>query len=278
MERDSPPRHNRSLRTAVIAHFARPSIVRSVESLLQSRLIDRVIVVTTDRARHLDDVRDRPGVAVVEVLSDHFCKATLLNEGLKRVDVGLVLVSDADIVWSARGLGELIEAVENADFDLVWLDTVTESEPERTVAAMQHRRLGFRVRHLSPGEARVELFEDLELQDHRPGYGILCGQRQAFERVGGYKTGWGGGWGWEDVDIILRAKLMGLKLGACGRAVHLTHDDELRALSGGSKITSRDRNIALSRRDIRQGRLLGALGDPDYISDLHIAWRNANDA
>jgi hypothetical protein len=262
-------------RTVIVPHSARPSIVRSVGSLLETGLIDRVIVITTELSPHLHRLKMHASVTVVRSRSTRFCKATMLNQGLSLVDSGLVLMSDADILWSAIGLGEIIAAVEEDGCDLVWIDKIVESEPTAAVDATSHRRLGFRVIHEAPDEARVELFEDTGSAVARPGYGMLCGMRSSFEHVGGYKTGWGGGWGWEDVDIILRAGLLGLKLGARGAAIHLTHDDALRALAGDSKAESRDRNISLSRRDICDGRLLGALGAPDAVSDLRVLWQVA---
>lgn len=60
--------------------------------------------------------------------------------------------------------------------------------------------------------------------------GILLVKRTDFELIGGYNSKLDG-WGWEDQDMICRLSLSAkLQRISCGKAMHISHDDESRML------------------------------------------------
>lgn len=137
---------SKTMRTAIVPHTARPSVVRSVDSLLATKLVEKIIVVTTDFPPYVDDLRKYSEVAIVNSPTSRFCKSGDAQPRHIARRTGLVLTSDADIDWSTSGLGEIVAAVEHGDCDFAWVDNIVESEPSPTINT-SHRRLGFRVVH-----------------------------------------------------------------------------------------------------------------------------------
>jgi hypothetical protein len=257
------------MRTALIAHRRRPSVSQAVDSLLTSGLIDAVVISSSGADDDLAHLAALDGVTVLHSDAAQFCKSSLLNRGLRTIDGGTVLIADADVIWSSEGLRRVIDVVDRQRTDFCWLAQVEESSP----AGMPENRtrLGFRVARDTAG-ARVEIFEEPVSASVRPGYGMIYGALESFRVVGGYTDDWGGRWGWEDVDFLLRCQLLGFSARSAGWATHLSHGDDVRSLSGTSKEQSRDANLASSRADILAGRLQGPLATTVVAVHSQIRW------
>lgn len=72
---------------------------------------------------------------------------------------------------------------------------------------------------------------------------LICTTRSTLVSIGGYKQIFTG-WGWEDQDLLIRAKLLGIKIASDGKVIHLSHDDTKRnRYCNIQPSQTRDRNI-----------------------------------
>lgn len=246
---------------------------RTAESLIETGLIDRVLVCNGGGTAGLTDLSRLGRVSVMNCDLAGFSKSRLMNRGLDTIDAGMVLLSDADIIWSRTGLADLIEPVDSGLADFSWIANVAESGVRGGTPpdGYQHVRVGFKV-DVRSDRSIIETFPETGPSKFRPGYGLIYGSNRSFRRVGGYKEWSGGLWGWEDVDFIMRSQLLGLTVASAGSVLHLSHGDELRALHGFSRCDARDRNMSISKQDILAGRLLGALAQEEELPAPELEW------
>jgi len=245
--------------TAIIPCANRATIEVAVDSLLQTGSIERVIVPTT--ADQYSPIARRIGDRAQVLASQEiaFDKSKLLNLGLEASSSEKILCSDADIIWTGKAIDELTASCICGAFGFCYILQVVETDPAQSRGA--HIRLAWSL--AQEGSATIlRLNERQSMKELRPGYGLVFGSRQSFYSVGGFKDHWGGGWGWEDVDFLVRAKILGASLNSAGCVQHQTHGDELRAISGTSKAESRNHNVRLSLQDIRAGKISGPLARP----------------
>ena len=212
-----------------------------------------------------------------------FNKGWLLNQALAATTASVILISDVDILWPGETLKLLGTAAARRSDCFFCVQSVKETQAN--TVAVQRPRYTYRVTR-SQTESRVEVYTELPTIDRRPGYGLLCGQRALFQRVGGYRHCFQG-WGWEDRDLLLRSQLLGVDVAELGTVTHLSHGDDRRNAftPDSTPQQSRDRNIRRCLQGLAQGKLLGDWPQPDDSGDaccsvdsgssppLKIAWQ-----
>ena len=223
-----------------------------------------------DCLRQLAAVGRLSNVNILQRPHQGFNKGWLLNQGLQAAKAAIVLVSDADILWSMAALASMVAAVKSAQ-QICCVDAVRESEADQS--ALQMPKYAYRI-CFEQGKPVVEVYPaacpaEASLEG-RPGCGLLCARRSLFFKVGGYRHSFKH-WGWEDVDLLIRAQLLGYRVVERGEVVHLSHGNSLRNLPvGGSIWESRDRNIRICLEGLARGQLRGDLLKDPLIANSSI--------
>lgn len=187
-----------------------------------------------------------------------FNKAKLLNQGIVESQADLLLISDADIVWNQEALEALIDRVLSEDQIICHVKDVKESDP--TSIALRRDRYSYTI-CVDGNIILVEVAPELKSEDsNRPGYGLVCARRKTFLALGGYKELFNG-WGWEDQDLLIRARVCGMPIYPDGCVVHISHPDILRNMHNGyiQPILTRNKNIVVCAQSLSNGVVLGDL-------------------
>jgi len=242
----------------------RPEVARSVRSLLGlGPLLHAVHVCdggTASAGGHaaLAELAGRPRVRVHAHAAPGFDKPRLLNAGLAGCAAPYVLVSDADIVWSAAAVHAMRGALDAAGGRaLCCIRHVRESR--RGTPSLSRARYGVEV--VEEEEAFVVRVRPIAPAAHlRGGPGLVMARRECWLELGGYAAGFQG-WGWEDQDLLVRAKLLGMRVARAGEVHHLSHGEEARnRFHGGvDPVATRDANIVRSCLRLAAGELVGPL-------------------
>lgn len=219
--------------------------------------------------RQMAIIQQIPKVTVLSLSQKGFNKSWLLNQGIQTAKAPIVLISDADILWSATAIRAMMAIVREQTQTVCCIRAVKESEPNFSVPA----KLRYTYRIESARRKRlVEIYPTAVNPSRRPGCGLLCARRSLFLQVGGYCHSFEH-WGWEDRDFLIRAELMGYQRVERGNVVHLSHGDSLRNLpEGGSILESRDRNIRICLNRLAKGQLIGDLQHERSLENLPVAY------
>jgi len=204
--------------------------------------------------QQIEAVSELRGVTVLSCEHAGFNKGWLLNQGLAMASADTVLISDVDILWRADALATIAGVAANHSQRIYSVEDVRESE--QGTAAVRRQRYTYRIDSQQSGTLVEICADSAQDNERRPGCGIVCAQRQIFERIGGYKETFSG-WGWEDQDFLIRAQLLGFEIATVGGVVHLSHGDEQRNASGEPVERSRDRNILCALESLKRGQLTG---------------------
>lgn len=189
----------------------------------------------------------------VQILSypiPQFNKSHLINQGILHSRAEYLLISDADIIWDAVTLNELLDRVRVQENAIACVKNVTESDPHAEV--LQRDRYTYEVQ-IKDKIASVKIVREKakDIQD-RPGCGLICTRKSTLISLGGYKEIFQG-WGWEDRDLLMRAELLGFEICWRGTVTHLSHSDSLRDRGKFNSITkTRNVNILTSIRSLTQ--------------------------
>lgn len=188
--------------------------------------------------------------------SEGFNKSKLLNYAIACSRSELLLISDADIIWNQAAINVLTETVRVNT--ICCIETVEESE--LNTVALVRDRYTYNI-SIDSDRALVEIvpwsYADSAL---RPGCGLICASRNILISLGGYKEIFTG-WGWEDQDLLMRAKLLGIKVEVAGRVMHLSHSDLIRNryCNNIEPSQTRNNNIITCLKSLAQGIVLGDL-------------------
>ncbi|MBD2464740.1 glycosyltransferase [Oscillatoria sp. FACHB-1407] len=248
----------------------RLEISQCVASLLSIEGVDRVVVCdggsTEPRCvAALHSLRHLPRVDVLHLPIAGFNKSWLINQGIQYTteQEEILLISDADIVWNAVTIEQLITTVTTHSNTIACVQHVIESNP--TAVSLRRDRYTYRMQTTAT-EVIVEIVPiQLETQGFsqvgdRPGCGLICARRDTVLQLGGYKEQFQG-WGWEDQDLLIRASILGMTIQGCGTVLHLSHDDTTRNQHWGGLEPSHTRNcnIVACVRSLAHQELLGDL-------------------
>ncbi|NJL02501.1 MAG: glycosyltransferase [Spirulinaceae cyanobacterium SM2_1_0] len=215
-----------------------------------------------------------PGVQVLRRPQTGFNKAELLNDGLQAARSEWVLLTDADILWSAAAIAALWP-VARSPRTVATIATVQETLP--TTATCPRRRYTYQLAWDNGVQVIAIVTEPEMATAARPGCGLLCARRATLLALGGYKhilTGWG----WEDRDLLLRAELCGERWLTAGTVQHCSHSDVWRnQFTADSPTATRDQNIVRSLRSLEQGQFWGDLIPTDTqlatpLAPVRITW------
>ena len=253
------------LRSVIIPVHLRENYFKTVESLISADLFHEIIIVTNKKTSIQIHHNSMIRYLYVNEENTGFCKSLYLNEGLKEVQSDYVLTCDADIIWTPQGIHSMLAPVDKYNVDFAYLNHVTESKPNNYANA------DFVALHADVEHRYGKPFVRVKIREQnasRPGYGIIYGKRKNFLDLGGYKRLEKGTWGWEDVDFILRLKLISFTLMSAGHAMHLSHSDQYRWLNDFDKGKSRDKNARQSLYEIACGQFYGDLGNRSKKSNL----------
>jgi glycosyltransferase involved in cell wall biosynthesis len=164
----------------------------------------------------------------IDARRTEFNKSYAVNIGVHHAAAGTVLLLDADVLVAPGFLGPALRLVRPGVMC--------------ALGAVEETRY--------PGR-------------FRPAPGILMCSVADYRAVGGMNSELSG-WGFDDLDLIMRLRIRGVALRPVGRGVHLTHGDDKRDLPPGTTTAESDaRNRARAYRRMAQGRLTGT-----YRSDV----------
>lgn len=183
-----------------------------------------------------------------------FNKAQLLNYGLRNAIADYILISDADILWNADAIQQLLHCVGNG---ICSIQRVQETNPQ--AIALRRNRYTYRL-STTCNITKLEILPVLEPSSfHRPGCGLICASRSTLLQLGGYKEIFQG-WGWEDQDLLIRAALLNISLHRKGTVTHISHSDVERNqyFDCLSVEETRNFNIIQSMQDLSKGKFLGS--------------------
>ena len=249
----------------IIPHLDRPSVAQTVASVLEASPYVRTVIVCDGGSRApgavqaLRDISRYENVEVRSAPHPRFNKPFLLNTAFRHTRSPHLLVSDADILWSAGAIDALREAARGGS--VCHVERVEETVPESGAAARPRYAA-----EVIPGEQglpwRLRIGRDRVGGPSRPGYGLVAAPRAAWEALGGYNETLNG-WGWEDVDFLVRARLLGFRVGSAAMATHVSHPNTARGTrEAESLVASRNANIRKSCTAIASGVLTGSLVEP----------------
>lgn len=201
----------------------------------------------------------RQGISILTVPHAGFNKCKLINYGILQAKSEFILISDADITWNPSALNALL-SVASTSRTIGYIQDVAESRPEPH--ALCRDRYTYSIRACGDGRI-VEVVADEPHTSKRPGCGLICTRRATLLELGGYKEIFRG-WGWEDQDLLIRARLLGMQVHATGSVLHLSHSDAKRNCHHAriAPRQTRNQNIITCLEALANGHLWGDLPVP----------------
>lgn len=202
-----------------------------------------------------------PAVRVVEIPAPRFNKGLALNLGVRAARAGRLFFLDTDVLLDAAFLPRALVRLDGRSFVTVRRVAEAHHSPAAEVPGLAE--IAWSVELVARGgrKARVETNRVRFRDGSRGGPGLILLEREHFLAVDGMNSDLEG-WGWEDLDLMARLQLaLGLKRRTEGRAIHLTHGDEVRDLAGRSRGASEQANFAQCLANYRLGHYAGTYGD-----------------
>ncbi len=246
---------------AIIAVKNRVEVEQCVQSLLNIKSIFRLTICdggSTDECiaslQKLAKSCDR--ISILNLPATGFNKSRLLNHAIASSTSELLLISDADIIWNQDAIDKLASKV--TDNTICSVQDVEELQAQSV--SVKRDRYTYNI-YTKNNIATIEIVPWSEHSGNlRPGCGLICAKKSTLLSLGGYKEIFNG-WGWEDQDLLIRAKLLGIKIATDGKVIHLSHDDTKRNqyCHNFPPSQTRNRNIVVSLSSLSQGVLLGDL-------------------
>ncbi len=241
----------------------RAEVRQCVQSLLEIAAVQRIWLCDggsqqPDCLTAVATVATTERVQWVKFPTTQFNKSHLLNQGILLTSSQFLLISDADIIWTNDTIQALLKIVAETD-DLIC--SVSEvKEVNADTIALRRQRYTYQIQtELDPMKVTIISTEAMS-SVIRPGCGLICARRTTLLKLGGYKECFQG-WGWEDQDLLMRARLLGVPIQVAGEVTHLSHGDAQRNQSFPhlQPIESRDRNILLCLQQLAEGYFWGDL-------------------
>ncbi len=180
-------------------------------------------------ARRLVSVSAGNGpIRVIHLAAGSFNKSLALNVGSSLATSSHLCFLDADVVISPTLLDQLRARATGDTFSTVRdvVESQLVGQTSETALSETSQHLAFTLR--DGRRARILISRTGYRQPRRTGPGLVCLSRRHFVSVGGMNAELKG-WGWEDLDLIIRLSLkLGLKRREHGSVIHLTHTDRVR--------------------------------------------------
>lgn len=246
---------------AIIPVKDRCELKQCVESLLAAIAITKITICDGGSSdleclNYLHEIAKNNRICVLRLPQEGFNKSKLLNYAIACSSSELLLISDADIIWNQAAVNVLTSTVDVSTICCV--AEVEESQP--STVALTRDRYTYNI-SIDSDRALVEIIPWLQVErDFRPGCGLICASRNTLVSLGGYKEIFTG-WGWEDQDLLMRAKLLGIEVKVAGKVMHLSHSDAIRNryCNNLEPSQTRNNNIITCLKSLSQGILGGDL-------------------
>ncbi|MCA1612645.1 MAG: glycosyltransferase family 2 protein [Acidobacteria bacterium] len=201
------------------------------------------------------------GLRCVEVESDTFNKSLALNLGVYAARAERLFFLDTDIVLGDGFIPAALGALDETSF--VTADRVHESRPGKDEGENALEEFAHVVQFVAKGgrRAQVETNRVRFTEGSRSGPGLAVLARRHFLEVDGMNSDLEG-WGWEDLDLLLRLQFVpALEHRRAGAVTHLTHGDTARAFGGQSQAAREQMNFASCFTNYRAGYFYGTYTD-----------------
>lgn len=237
----------------IIPVYRRQEFIECIKSLQQAAYLIKNIIICSDDIRslksQLDKFNSRIPIKYIKESFSQFNKSVLVNSGIMQSKADYILCSDADIIWNLETIESLLKNVMNKE-KIAYIQQVFETQPQ--TEALTYKRYTYNIKQ-TKNNFTLNILHDQNQEIFRPGYGLIMASRHNMLKFGGLKLF--SGWGWEDVDVLIRGKILGLKTVAVGSVLHISHP---RPSYEDLKI-KRNQNIIQSLREIKVGKVFGPL-------------------
>jgi glycosyltransferase involved in cell wall biosynthesis len=205
--------------------------------------------------------------SLVHLEGARFNRSLAVNLGIAHCDAPYVFVLDADLIVPAATLEECVRALDARHVLTIrrmretqgqaWLEPGGPEPFLVDVVKLNSACFVFR----DGRTISAPTFSSYAGDGSRGGQGQLIAARDKLIEVGGYNSQLTG-WGYEDVDILVRLQyLAGLQHRQLGEVIHLSHGDAVRDLRGGSRGQSDYRNFRIACANYSSRRFLGTLAE-----------------
>jgi GT2 family glycosyltransferase len=147
-----------------------------------------------------------------------------LNIGVSAAETPLVLLLDADIRLDSNSISEMQNGLMDNAF--VTVAEVREwGRPKSYPTEVAHLESIRHITELTINGRRVSAETSYVSVPHgcRSGPGLVLLRKDDYIRVGGMNSELRG-WGWEDIDLVIRLQLSGLSRITAGRVHHVAHE------------------------------------------------------
>jgi glycosyltransferase involved in cell wall biosynthesis len=215
----------------------------------------------------LTKVVDLPGLRLLHIAKRRFNKSLALNVGAAMARASRLLFLDADILLDDAMLDDATSLLRRPGF--VNVERVHESAIRHPHRQSRLLHVAHRIDLLTTDGRRATIETNrLRLADRsRSAPGLVLLRRDDFVAVGGMSSDLEG-WGWEDLDLLVRLQLkLGLPQRLTGEVTHLSHDDSQRDTRGRPRAETETTNYLRCLARYAGGNFMGT-----YRSDV-ARWR-----
>jgi glycosyltransferase involved in cell wall biosynthesis len=188
-------------------------------------------------------------VKMATISLESFSKSQALNHGIQLAEGKYFMCLDTDVMIKNLDLQSVFSQINKGCF--VTIKTVEETNKSPNPV----EKLPFDVGGITAISYKIDLEREgqesisvvLNRQNlkkgDRSGPGIIIVSMADLKEAGGY-NGELIGWGWEDIDLIVRLEVLGKKRRQQGTVMHITHGEDMRNLTNG--VGSKSENEVLN--------------------------------
>ncbi|MBO1360328.1 glycosyltransferase family 2 protein [Acetobacter sacchari] len=256
----------------IVVAVSRPEYVETIEKTMAiaARYLSEIIIVHDNNdifTAFKDKIRSE-SLNVLGIYSGdkQFNKSFFINIAASYARKDVLLFCDSDVYLTDFDFEFVANNVVKKNF--FTLEIVSESViPENFVPYGNLHRIdhGIKICCSNGIEVYTTISSSFPQIRARGAPGIFSILKENFTAVGGYNSALEG-WGWEDIDFILRSQLtLGLRRLCHGRGIHLTHGDAQRNILAKNKFEDQYRNRSKSLNNISNDVFIGTM-ETDFNS------------
>jgi GT2 family glycosyltransferase len=199
---------------------------------------------------------------IVQMPTVDFNKSLALNLGAYQARSNVLLFLDADVILASDTVRRMLARLDRRSFITV-ARVIEKRRVESGAGAIRAFSSAFNLVLLDGRKAKAVTNAVWPNDGARSAPGLIMLHRHVFIKIGGMNSELAG-WGWEDVDLVIRLQIgCGLKRICVGKAQHLSHSDEVRAIGAATRANSEIRNFEQSLANYAIGRFVGT-----YANDV----------
>jgi hypothetical protein len=197
-----------------------------------------------------------PGLRQVHVPDVPFNKTLANNIGGLCSSRPFIFFLDADIILESDPFARALPLLERGDC-VVMIRTVLESKPQPRAVLRSVKEIIKTTKFVFRNGRTAYIRAFVGGDGSRSGLGLILVRRTHLTTVGGFNSALTG-WGFDDTDLIFRLEfVLGLRLRAVGRVLHLTHGDEHRDILNGSTAKDYQHNLWTCSENYNRDQLMG---------------------